>query len=174
MDKRKVAALLKRVPWTGYIAQSIWRIWQPWVTVGVVGAVFNDAGKLLVVEHVFHPKYPWGLPGGWMNRGEDPDETVRREIREETALHVEVVKPLIVARTPYLSRHLDMAYLCYAPPDAGEIILSSELLAYRWIDPSEFESLQPRALPMPRFHSRVIEFAGREHELSQLELSCRG
>jgi 8-oxo-dGTP pyrophosphatase MutT (NUDIX family) len=127
-------------------------VWQPWVTVGAVGVIFNDDGRLLIVEHVFHPKFPWGLPGGWMARHEDPDETVRREVYEETALRIRVVKPLLIMRTAWLPRHLDLAYLCYAPRDAGEIRLSGELLAYQWIDPAQCP-------PMALFHERAVKAA---------------
>ncbi len=156
LDKRRVAALLKRAPWTGYAAQWLWRRWQPWVTVGVIGAVFNGEGRLLVVEHVFHPILPWGLPGGWMTRNENPEDTVRREVVEETGLQVEVVKPLLLENAPSLPRHLDVAYLCYVT--AGEIRLSGELLAYQWVDPLQ-------APPMPDFHARTAKAGLAEHKL---------
>ncbi len=150
MNKRRVAALLKRAPWTGYVAQSVLRLWQPWVTVGVLGAVFNAEGQLLVVEHVFHPILPWGLPGGWMARNEGTDDTVRREVYEETALSVDVLKPLLIELSPQLRGHLDVAYLCHARP--GEIRLSAELLAFQWIDPAQTP-------PMPEFHVRAVRAA---------------
>jgi len=157
-NKQRIAALLKRIPWAGVLAMQVWRTWQPWVTVGAVGAVFNDEGRLLIVEHVYHPKFPWGLPGGWMSRNEDPDQTVRREVLEETALRVEVIKPLIVMHTQFLARHLDIAYLCYAPPNAGEVHLSGELLAYQWADPADLP-------PMPLFHQRTAQAAIVEHQI---------
>jgi 8-oxo-dGTP diphosphatase len=150
LNKRRVAALIKRAPWTGYVVQRLVRLWQPWVTVGAVGAVFNDAGQLLVVEHVFHPILPWGLPGGWTARNENPADTVRREVYEETTLRVDVLKPLLIEPAPSLPRHLDVAYLCYAPP--GEIRLSKELLAWAWVDPAHTP-------PMPDFHVRVVKAA---------------
>lgn len=156
MNKYRIAAFLKRVPWLSFTAQYVWRfVFQPWVTAGVVGVVLNDAGQLLLVEHVFHPKYPWGLPGGWMGRSEDPDETIRREVREETGMRIQVIRPLLVMRSRFVRRHLDMAYLCYAPPDAGHITLSEELLSYRWLDPAEVL----RQYRMIYFHRLVIETA---------------
>lgn len=134
------------------------RVWQPWVTVGVVGALLNDAGQLLIVEHVFHPKFPWGLPGGWMNRGEEPEQTIRREMLEETSLHITVIKPLLISRTRFMPAHLDVAYLCRPQGDhidREEIHLSSELLAYKWIDPRN-------PPPMAHFHTRVLRAALRE------------
>ena len=55
---------------------------------GAVAAVFDDAGKVLLVEHVFRTDYPWGLPGGWVAPGEAPVDAVRREIEEELQLQV--------------------------------------------------------------------------------------
>ena len=150
LDKRRVASALKRAPWVGLMAQRLYRTWQPWVTIGAVGAIFDDDGCLLVVEHVFHPVFPWGMPGGWMLPNEDPDETVRREVFEETGLQIDVLKPLIVSRTPHLSRHLDMAYLCHA--GHGDIHLSSELLGYQWADPHNTP-------PLADFHIKVLEAA---------------
>jgi len=152
MDKQQIATFLKRFPWTGRLALVAWRrLRQPWVTAGVVGAIFNDAGQMLLVEHVFHPEFPWGLPGGWMSKNEDPARTITREAQEETNLRIHVLCPLLIVQSPKLHNHLDIAYLCYAP--SGEICLSSELLRYQWVDPA--------ALPFPllQFHTLVIDAA---------------
>jgi 8-oxo-dGTP diphosphatase len=158
IDKRQVAGLIQRAPWLWQFSQMVYRLWQPWVTVGAVGAVMNARGQLLIVEHVFHPMFPWGLPGGWMARNEEPQETVRREILEETALRVEIVKPLLITQAPSLKRHLDVAYLCLLPPDFDErmIHLSSELLDYQWCDPQHVP-------PMALFHRRVVQATVDEH-----------
>lgn len=150
-DKRRIANFVQRAPWSIRLAQVFWRrLRQPWITAGTVGAVFNDAGQVLIVEHVFHPKFPWGLPGGWMNRGESPEQTIARELLEETGLQVIAEKPLLISSTSYLTNHLDIAYLCRALP--GEIRLSGELLDYRWIDPTS-------APPLLKFHRQVLATA---------------
>lgn len=125
------------------------------MTAGAVGAVYNRDGKILIVEHVFHPKYPWGLPGGWMNRNEDPIQTVARELREETGLQVTVERPLIISAKSELRSHLDFGFLCRA--DSDEIHLSGELLDYRWITPGD-----DAVPPMMRFHTAVVEAATAE------------
>jgi 8-oxo-dGTP pyrophosphatase MutT (NUDIX family) len=159
-NRRRIAAFLKYAPWTGQVAQALWRTWRPWVTVGVVGTIFNGAGQMLIVEHVFHPKFPWGLPGGWMERDESPDDTVRREALEETNLRIEVIKPLLIAKTAMLAGHLDIAYLCTTQQNPDEVQLSSELLAYKWIEPQE-------APPMGVFHGRVIRAAMAERSMGE-------
>jgi 8-oxo-dGTP pyrophosphatase MutT (NUDIX family) len=151
--RRRLATFIRRFPFVSGLAQRVYRHLQPWRTVGAVGVVMNDAGHVLIVEHVFHPIYPWGLPGGWMGRREDPGETVRREVLEETGLRVRVVCPLLVEHTPYLARHLDVCFLCVVEADNGPVTLSDELLDYRWIDPDQGE------LPLRRAHLRAINAA---------------
>jgi 8-oxo-dGTP diphosphatase len=145
---RHVAGVIRRAPWLAYSARIMWRIRQPRFTAGVVGVVFNEAGQVLLVEHVFHPHHPWGLPGGWVDRNEDPAETVRREMREELELDIRV-GPVLLAKVDF-GNHLDMAYLCYLNGGIGK--LSAELLDYRWADPT--------ALPrLHSFHYRAIQQA---------------
>ncbi|MCS6870141.1 MAG: NUDIX hydrolase [Anaerolineae bacterium] len=150
---RRFANLLRRAPWLVYIPQRLLRPFHAHVSIGAVGAVFNAEGQLLLVEHLFHPLTPWGLPGGGMNRGETPDQTVRRELLEETGLQVDVLQPLIVAKSVILPHHLDIGYLCRLSAPDQPIRLSRELLAYRWVAPHE-------ALPpLSPFHTEVVRRA---------------
>jgi 8-oxo-dGTP pyrophosphatase MutT (NUDIX family) len=143
-----VARAVQKAPWTMALARVVWRWFQPKFTAGAVGVIFNDAHQVLLVEHVFHPYAPWGLPGGWTDRREDPAETVRREMLEELGLHVEV-GPVLAVELGYGS-HFDIAFLCYANSRIGD--LSSELLGYRWCDLTDLPKLQP-------FHHRAIHRA---------------
>jgi ADP-ribose pyrophosphatase YjhB (NUDIX family) len=146
--RRKIATLMRRAPWLANIARTLWRIHQPRFTAGVVGVILNPSGQILLVEHVFHPHHPWGLPGGWIDRHEGPAETILRELKEELELEVEV-GPLLLAQVDF-GNHLDFAYLCHLKGDIGQ--LSSELLAYRWIDPSDLPRLHA-------FHYQAIQQA---------------
>jgi len=142
---RQLAVLLQKAPWTVRIARSFWRLGQPKFTGGAVGVVFNDVGCVLLVEHVFHPYAPWGLPGGWVDRNEHPADTVRREMQEELQLAVEV-GPIIAVEINYRN-HIDLAYLCTTHQRIGR--LSRELLAANWYDLNQLPKLQP-------FHARTI------------------
>lgn len=56
-----------------------------------VGAVVLDGGRVLLVKRAHEPlKGEWSLPGGAVDVGETLDEAIRREVREETSLEVEV------------------------------------------------------------------------------------
>ena len=134
---RRVAEVVQRAPWLIYPGRWLWRIRQPHFTAGVVGVVFNAQNQVLLVEHVFHPHNPWGLPGGWVERNENPYETIRRELHEELDLDVEV-GPALLVRVSFHD-HLDLAYLCSMTGEIGS--LSTELLDYRWFDLADMPCL---------------------------------
>lgn len=57
--------------------------------VDVRGAVFQNDKILLVRERADNC---WTLPGGWADVGESPSQSVEREVKEETGLHVRAYK----------------------------------------------------------------------------------
>ena len=67
-------------------------------TVAAGAFIFDDTGRILLLEHVFRPDQGWGIPGGFLGKGEQPEEALRRELREEVGLEVEGVE-LLFART---------------------------------------------------------------------------
>jgi len=123
-----LAQTLRRVPGVLYMPYLLHKRIQPRYSVGVVGVVFNEQAEVLLVEHVFHARLPWGLPGGWTDRSEDPAAAVEREMREELGLTVDAHTVLLVECTQ--SNHLDIAFLCTAQGEIGD--LSYELLSYQW------------------------------------------
>jgi 8-oxo-dGTP pyrophosphatase MutT (NUDIX family) len=142
---RKLAALLQRHPWLAWLTHRLIRIVQPRFSVGTIGVLLDDTGeRVLLVEHVFHAKCPWGLPGGWLNRNEDPAAGLAREFYEETGLRVKTIYPLIVdTNMPEIPGHINLVFL--VQPDGGDqtIRLSYELLSYRWTPLDELPPLIP-------------------------------
>jgi 8-oxo-dGTP diphosphatase len=60
-----------------------------------VGAIIFDGDLVLLVERGKEPlKGYWSLPGGMVETGESLDDAVKREILEETGLHI---RPLRIA-----------------------------------------------------------------------------
>ncbi len=121
------------------VLYHLYRVFQPKYTMGVVGVIMNSSDQVLLVEHVFHPKYAWGLPGGWIDANEDPAHALMRELREELQLEVDVQTLLLANTTERM--HLDIAFLCTT--DADPVQLSYELLAYRWLDRAMLPDMWP-------------------------------
>lgn len=64
--------------------------------VGMLAVVRNADGEVLIVRHTYRPTVPYGVPSGWLKRGEPLAEAMRREIAEETSLDVEFKRVLAV------------------------------------------------------------------------------
>jgi 8-oxo-dGTP diphosphatase len=84
-------------------------------TAGAV--VVNDQGRLLLLKHVFRAGSGWGIPGGFVKPGEQPEEAVRRELREEVGLELTQVE-LALVRTLKRTRQLEVIFYCRAQGEA--------------------------------------------------------
>ena len=115
-------------------------------TVGVAAVILDDDGRVLLVEHAYHPRLPWGLPGGWLDGDEEPAAAIARELKEELQLHAQVIRVAYAAKT--VPNHIDLAFQCEALSQVGE--LSHELLAYRWCALDQLPDIKG-------FHRRSIE-----------------
>lgn len=66
------------------------------------GCIVNDKGEILLQKR--KDKKMWGFPGGAMELGESIEETVKREVKEETGLVVET-KKFIGVYSKYVDRY---------------------------------------------------------------------
>lgn len=60
---------------------------RPLILVGAVVIVIDGEGRILLQKRRY-PYGSWGLPGGLMELGESTEDTVRREVKEETGLEI--------------------------------------------------------------------------------------
>lgn len=81
------------------------RLTQKTFTVSVGAIVVNDEGKVLLLDHVLRPGSGWGIPGGFINEGEQPEDAVKREVCEEIGLEIESVELLEVHT---VKRHVEI------------------------------------------------------------------
>lgn len=58
--------------------------------VGCAAGIFNEKGEVLLVKRSDNGR--WGLPAGFCEVNQTPRENLKREVREETGLQVEVGK----------------------------------------------------------------------------------
>jgi 8-oxo-dGTP diphosphatase len=82
-----------------------------------VDAVILDEGeKILLIKRKFPPfKDFYALPGGAIDKGENPEEALLREVKEETNLNIEIIRKIGIFddpnRDPRGEVH-SIAYLC--------------------------------------------------------------
>lgn len=98
--------------------------------IGVTGIVRDHDGQVLLLHHRMWPQStPWGLPTGYTKAGETFQDTIIREVREETGLSV-TVGDLARLRSGYKLR-IEVAY--EALQAGGELKLNPcEILDARW------------------------------------------
>lgn len=83
---------------------------NPTFLVGVVAVIIDDQNRVLLFHHTYRTRWAWSLPGGWLRRGEEPDAGVAREIKEETNLDIQVLRPL-AATAMSVAPNFEVIYL---------------------------------------------------------------
>ena len=108
-----------------------------------VGAVIEDeGGRILLVKHVPERggfwQGKWICPGGKLEFGETIEEGIRREVKEETRLDIDLIAPLhpferIVKSDDEVSLHV--IYIDYlARTIGGELKPQSDIGEAIWVD----------------------------------------
>ena len=105
------------------------RLSQSKFTISAGAMIINDQRQILLLNHVLRPRSGWGLPGGFINRGEQAEEAVRREVREETSLEMENLR-LYGMRT--IRRHIEILFI--AKPIGMAKVMSREIYELGWFD----------------------------------------
>ena len=132
------------------------------IPISVKGIVI-DEGKIWLRKN---ERQEWELPGGKLDEGEQPEETVVREMKEELGFDVNV-KGIIQAHFYKIQKSVDestgvlvISYLCNVIKKSGEFELEAEA-GY-----AEFQSFSPKEienLSMPKFYKDAIKKAMSYH-----------
>ena len=130
------------------------RTFVPRQRTGVSVVCFNDDQRILLLRHVYHPSVPWGLPGGWLDRGESPAECARRELREETGLEIKL-GPVVCVGRESSPDHVGISFIARLIP--GNLQLSSEIIEARWFRPDDLPA------PLQTFAHKSITVAVRRY-----------
>ncbi len=112
----------------------------------VVGAAIFHDGELLLLRRV--PDFPgrWELPGGSVEEGEELEDALRREVREETGLTITIGAPFHVSSYESESssgeriRVVAIEYLCAIRSRAPVRLNPKEHDSYAWVDRAGLET----------------------------------
>ena len=129
---------------------GLWLALPPWArrfvlrrvqttfTFSAAAVVVNEQRKVLVLHHRLRPNTGWGLPGGFIDDGEQPHTAIARELMEETGIEITDIRMLHLKT---LGRHVEILFAAKANEE-GEI-LSPEIDRLGWY---RFEDI-PERLP---------------------------
>ncbi|MFJ2820521.1 NUDIX hydrolase [Streptomyces toxytricini] len=104
----------------------------PLHSVSVAGAVVREDGRLLAIQRADNGT--WELPGGVLELTESPEAGVRREVLEETGIHVSVDELTGVYKNT--TRGV-VALVFRCKPVGGTERTSDESTAVAWLTPDE-------------------------------------
>ena len=96
------------------------------VATAVSGIIRADNGTILLAKRGRNPgKGLWDTPGGFMNPGESAEETLQREIREETGMAVTEIQYFTSAPNMYVFENVlyslaDLTFLCRTLDGVGQ------------------------------------------------------
>lgn len=122
-----------------------WGVWltQARFTVTVGAVVQDERGRLLLFNHVFRKGSGWGIPGGFITSGENPEDALRRELREEAGMTLDSAE-IAFARTLRRPRQVEIIYRCRARASAARGARNMEIESTGWFGLDELPADLPR------------------------------
>ena len=144
-----LGAIWRRLP--GGVRRRLSRLGQSRFTVTTAAFIFDDDGRILLLEHVFRPDSGWGVPGGFLSKAEQPEAGLRRELREEIGIEIEDVE-ILFARTLPRPRQIEIYFRARAIGEPEPC--SFEIISAKWFAlgdlPSELSKDQQRLIARAR------------------------
>lgn len=115
--------------------------------IGVLGMVVDSEDRVLLLEHRFRVPWRWGLPGGFVRRGESLEASLRRELMEEIGLEVDVEAEPFDVELTVRSGHLSATFLARPRQLPSELRIQdkAEILDGEFFGPGDIPNgLYPR------------------------------
>jgi 8-oxo-dGTP diphosphatase len=132
------------VPFPNWMRHVFLRILNPSFMVGAMALIQDAQGRVLLLEHTYRRRVPWGMPGGWLKQAESPETGLAREVFEETGFHVRV--EALLAADFWGDSQLDLLFRCTV--ESGSYQSSDETGLHRWVALDELPELLPNQVAL--------------------------
>lgn len=144
------------------VLASVWSILPDWLqrqlifhlnakyNLGTNVIIFNEQGQVWLQKHRFWSHYPWGLPGGHVNRREAPHQAAIREIKEELGADLAIMQLLDIQLSDTNQRTTIAYYLGQFTSPLGQLD-QNEILEAAYFD---LDQLPIDTLPA---HRQIIQ-----------------
>jgi 8-oxo-dGTP diphosphatase len=107
----------------------------------VVKGLITHKGQILIGQKEEYEDHPiggeWHILGGHLEHGEQPEEAMKREAKEETGLEVEVHQVIDVMTWSNRNKALSVLYHCEASSSNAEA--KDDLQELKWVSPDEIK-----------------------------------
>ena len=108
-------------------------------TVAVGAIIWNARGEVLLIKRARPPRQgEWSIPGGKVEAGEKLQDALKREVREETGLEIEIVGFADVAELDEAGQHFVLVDFT-ARWISGEPRAASDAKQALWVPPEQLD-----------------------------------
>ena len=112
-----------------------------------VKAIIIKDGKLLLLKRnpALRNESNWDLPGGLIENGETETQALKREVKEEINVSIEILRK--AGNWKFVRRQDNKIvqvqnFICHFTDNDTKIILSEEHISFEWIKPTDIVNYQ--------------------------------
>ncbi len=121
--------------------------------VSCAAIIINEKKEILLLQRSNKEKFfsgEWELPGGGTMIGEDPENAIKREVKEECNLAINPIAPISIV--PFtldeegtVTQWIEIIFYCKLSHLSQSVLLSEEHTQYQWLslEASSIQTLRP-------------------------------